>query len=71
VPHLVGSLEAEDATLRGLAAWAIGMIGAHEARSRITPLVRDDRVVEVYLDRKMRVCRVRDLAEEALGKLER
>jgi hypothetical protein len=70
VPHLIASLEAEDATLRGLAAWAIGMIGAHEARSRITPLLRDDAEVEVYLDRKLRVCRVRDLAQQALGKLE-
>ena len=70
IPHLVTFLEAEDATLRGLAAWAIGMIGAHEARSRITPLLRDDKEVEVYMDRKLRVCRVRDLAEEALGKLE-
>jgi hypothetical protein len=70
IPHLVALLKAEDAMLRGLAAWAIGMIGAHEARSRITPLLRDDAEVEVYLDRKLRVCRVRDLAQQALGKLE-
>lgn len=71
VPHLVAFFEAEDAALRGLAAWAIGMIGAHEARPRITLLLHDDREVEIYLDRKLRVCRVRDLAEEALGELER
>jgi hypothetical protein len=70
VPHLATLLEAGDATLRGLAAWAIGMIGAHEARSRIAPLLRDDTEVEVYLDRKLRVCRVRDLAEEALREME-
>jgi hypothetical protein len=70
IPHLVALLKAEDAMLRGLAAWAIGMIGADEARSRITLLLRDDAEVEVYLDRKLRVCRVRDLAQQALGKLE-
>ncbi|MBW2077832.1 MAG: HEAT repeat domain-containing protein [Deltaproteobacteria bacterium] len=70
VPHLVASLEAEDATLRGLAAWAIGTIGTHEARSRITPLLRDGAEVEVYLDRKLRICRVRDLAQQAMVELE-
>ena len=66
LPHLVTFLEAEDATLRGLATWAVGMIDAHEARSRITSLLRDDAEMEMYLDRKLRVCRVRDLAEKAL-----
>ena len=65
-PHLATFMEAEDATLRGLATWAIGMIGGHEARSRITSLLRDDAEMEMYLDRKLRVCRVRDLAEKAL-----
>ena len=69
VPHLVAFLEAEDATLRGLAIWAVSMIGAHEARSRITPLLCDNAEVEIYLDRKLRVCRVRDLAHQALEKL--
>lgn len=71
IPHLVAFLEADDATLRGLATWAIGVIDAHEARSRITALLRDDTEVEVYLDRKLRACRVRDLAEEALREMER
>lgn len=70
LPHVVAFLEAEDATLRGLAIWAIGMIGGHEARSRITSLLRDDAEVEMYLDRKLRVCRVRDLAEKVLGGLD-
>jgi hypothetical protein len=69
-PHLAIFLEAEDATLRGLAAWAIGMIGAHEARSRIASLLRDDAEVEIYLHRKLRLCRVRELAEEALREME-
>jgi len=50
--------------------WAIGMIGGHEARSRITSLLCDDAEVEIYLDRKLRVCRVRELAEKALGEFE-
>jgi hypothetical protein len=70
VPHLVALVEAEDATVRGLAAWAIGMIGAPEARLMITPLLGDSTEVEVYLDRELRVCRVRDLAAEALARLE-
>lgn len=69
VQHLAAFLEAEDGTLRGLAAWAIGMIGAQEARSRIAPLLGDSAEVEIYLDRKMRIFRVRDLAQQALEKL--
>ncbi len=70
VPHLATILEVEDATVRGLAAWAIGMIGAPEARLRIAPLLRDDTEVEVYLDRKVKICRVRDLARQALRGME-
>jgi hypothetical protein len=69
IPHLAAFLEAEDATVRGLAAWALGIIGAHGVRSRINSLIRDDAEVEVYLDRKLGVYRVKDLAGKALREL--
>ena len=69
IPHLIAFLEAEDATVRGLATWALGIIGAYGVRSRITSLIRDDAEVEVYLDRKLRLYRVKDLARKALREM--
>jgi len=69
VPHLAALLDAEDTTVRGLSAWALGIIGAYGERSRINSLIRDDAELEVYLGRTLRLCRVKDLAEEALREM--
>jgi len=65
-PHLLPFLEARDASLRGLAAWALGVLRAKEARERLEALLDDDARAEIYLDGEVRVFRVMDLAREAL-----
>ena len=71
VPHLLSFLEARDAMLRGLASWALGLLGAREARSQIERLVKDDSKIEIYRDRKINIYLVKDLAKEALEKIGR
>ncbi|MCG2774396.1 MAG: hypothetical protein L6406_01845, partial [Desulfobacterales bacterium] len=66
VPHLLRFLEARDATLRGLAAWALGLLGAREARYQMERLANDDDRIAIYRDRKIKIYQVKDLAKEAL-----
>lgn len=68
-PHLLPFLKSPNAALRGLAAWVLGLIGAKEAVSEIEPLVDDAKALEIYLQRQLRVCRVKDLAEAALARI--
>ena len=60
VPHLLRFLEARDATLRGLAAWALGLLGAREARSQMERLANDDSRITIYRDRKIKTYQVKD-----------
>jgi len=71
VPHLIPFLEARDATLRGLAIWALGLLGVREARSQIECLLNDEGEIKIYRDRKIKITRVKDLAKEALEKIGR
>jgi hypothetical protein len=65
-PHLVLFLESSDATVRGLAAWALGLLGAEAARPKLEALLRDNTEIPLYTDRKLTYRRVSDLAKEAL-----
>jgi HEAT repeat protein len=68
--HLQKYLESSDATVRGLAAWASGLLGAQETRPRLQLLVNDDALLRLCIDNEFTQMRVRDLAEEALILLE-
>ncbi len=67
VPHLLLFLGSPDATVRGLAAWTLGLLGAEAARPQLEALLRDDAPVSVYLDRKLVRSSVSDLTKEALA----
>ena len=69
VPYLIPYLESNDATMRGLAAWVMGLMGVKEVRSRLKILERDENHVQIYLDHKLIGRRVMDLAREALRRL--
>jgi hypothetical protein len=69
IPHLLPLLEAEDPTLKGLAVWALGVLGAREARSLIVSLMDHEAEVEIYLNGELTRCRVKDLAKEALQRI--
>lgn len=65
--YLIQRLESGDATVKGLAALTLGLLGAGEARLQLEDLSRDDTEVHLYLDRKMGVRRVSELAGLALA----
>ncbi|MBW2645566.1 MAG: HEAT repeat domain-containing protein [Deltaproteobacteria bacterium] len=79
-PHLLQSrgvahdlplyLESRDSMVRGLAIWALGLLGTEPARARLESFVSDDGEVELYLNRKLVTCSVGGLAKEALATLQ-
>jgi hypothetical protein len=68
--HLRKYLESSDATVRGLAAWASGLLRIDDARPMLQLLVNDDSLLRLYIDNEFTQMRVRDLAVEALILLE-
>jgi len=65
--YLIQRLESGDATVKGLAALTLGLLGAGEARLQLEDLSGDDTEVHLYLNRKMGVRRVSELAGLALA----
>jgi hypothetical protein len=67
VPHLVLFLKSPDATVRGLAAWTMGLLGAEPARPQLEALVEDEADVPLYTGGRLMVRCVGDLAKDALA----
>lgn len=70
VPHLYQHLSSKSPTLRGLAVWVIGLLNPEHLRSSLTPLVEDEGELSLYVDGSQRICRVRDLATEAMARID-
>lgn len=68
--HLERYLESGDAMVRGLAAWASGLVGVATVGPMLQSLVNDDSPLRLYIDNEFTEVRVRDLAEKALTLLE-
>ena len=68
--HLQKYLESSDATIRGLAAWASGLLRIEDARPMLQLLVNDDSLLRLYIDHEFTQLRVQDLAAKALTLLE-
>jgi HEAT repeat protein len=66
VQHLFPYLESTDATVRGLAAWVMGLLAVDDAVSHLTGLKNDENQIQIYTNRGLVNGRVMDLAEEAL-----
>jgi hypothetical protein len=67
LPHLFSYLASSDATLRGLAAWAVGLLGVGAARSTLEALLRDRAEISLYLECRLVRRSVSDLAKQALA----
>jgi hypothetical protein len=65
--HLEPFLRSGDASLRGLAAWALARMGALTP-DRARPLLEDEAAFELHLDGELVTRRVRDVAGLAGGK---
>lgn len=67
VPDLTAYLPSNDATVRGLAARALGLLGAGDS---VEDLLDDQRSLRFYHDGEISVVTVSELAGEALGQRE-
>ena len=67
--HIGRYLESSDATVRGLAAWAAGMLQAHDTRPKLEALRTDESELRVYYEEKFTQYRVAELAEKGLSLL--
>ncbi|MEN8200848.1 MAG: DVU0298 family protein [Thermodesulfobacteriota bacterium] len=70
VPDIISYLSSEDATVRGLAARNLGLLGAGEATADLQGLLGDKREVRLYLRGEITVLPVADLAAGALELLQ-
>lgn len=69
VPHLLACLGSEDSTVRGISAWALGLLEAREARANLEALLDDTSPVEIYRDLRWENLQIKDLAKEALVRM--
>jgi len=69
--YLLPYLDSPDPTVRGLAAWALGNLGAEEAVPRIKPLLAQNHPVRIYMDEKLMDTTTGELAQQALASLSR
>lgn len=68
-PYLMPFLRSPDSTLRGLAAWIMGLLNTEDACPYLERLIGDDKELSMYTDRKIVIRRVTELAEEALNRI--
>ena len=66
-PYLTPYLRSRDATVRGLAAWIMGLLGINEASLRLRRHRNDKSQIQVFTERGLITCRVMDLVEQALN----
>ena len=65
--HVHPFLTSRDPMLRGLAAWIMGLLGGGESDSALEALLEDETEVTIYVNGTERVCRLSDLARQALA----
>ncbi len=70
-PYLIPYLDSSDATVRGLAVWILGLLRVEGGWSKLKQLEEDENAIKIYIDRRLIKCKVKELAEEALGKKNR
>jgi len=63
-------LRSRDPVVRGLAAWATGLLGHHSARSQLESLRGDKTRIKLYLDRSLQETTVEELALTGLACLD-
>ena len=68
VPHVALFLNSNDATVRGYAVWVMGMAAPGTTTDEIEALLSDDAEIQIWRNHHLETCRVKELAEEALGR---
>ena len=67
-PSLIPYLDSSDAFVRGMTVWTMGLLGVDEVRPNLEKLKKDESELKIYIDRRLIKCKVKELAQEALGK---
>lgn len=67
---LIPFMKAEDAPLRGLAAWGAGPLATLETKAPLEILTRDKSVITIYLNDELISKTVSEIAKEALANLD-
>jgi len=68
-PCLLSYLDSIDPTIRGLAAWSLGVLGFHGARDKLETLLTDHTEIRIAPEHQPITTRVGRLAKEALDAL--
>jgi HEAT repeat protein len=68
-PHIILFLRSPDASVRAHAAWICGILGDEEARPDLSLLTKDKEEIEIYLEDGLETCRVKDMVQTALNRL--
>jgi HEAT repeat protein len=71
VKHIMPFLESEDEHVRGFAAWIMGYLKAEESMPRLEELKSDESIVQIFMEEKLIDTKVKDLAEEALIRIQK
>jgi HEAT repeat protein len=67
--YLEAYLYSNDATVRGLAVWAMGLLGGEAFWKEIERFLNDNNDITIYLNDKLVRCRVSDIAKDTLSNL--
>ena len=68
-PRIIPYIESQDTSLRGHSTWAMGHLGWKGSRPYLEPLTHDISEFPIYVDRRLLMKRVKDVAKEALERL--
>jgi len=60
---IISFLKSQDATIRGLAAWIMGMSGMEESNSDLAHLTTDEAELQIFIDCRLVKYRVKDLVK--------
>jgi hypothetical protein len=71
VPHICLFLGSPDVTVRGVAVWTLGLLGAELARPRLETLLQDNREISLFLDGELVLRPLSDLAKDALARIDK
>lgn len=69
IPHLLSFLNDPEPSIRGHAAWALGMIGVVEAKEQLKKLKNDHHVITIYEDEKIKKKTIGSIAKEAMERI--
>ncbi len=67
--YLMPYMKSPDAVVLGLAAGIMGLIGARNSNADLERLLNDGSEIQIFMDRRLMKCRVKDMAKEALRRL--